>query len=150
MLRLEKQAQTSGTTANNFTNPVTYILTTNNDASTCSYVVTVNEILATPVTEDGTTTTSSIQAKWGAVSGASSYLLDVSTNSSFSSFLPGYQNKSLTSTSCIVNGLNYNTAYYYRVKAVASDQYFNSEYSTTKEVTTENVSWRGQYRNQQQ
>ena len=140
IVKVGETTQTSGTTANNFTNPVTYILTTNNDASTCSYVVTVNEILATPVTEDGTTTTSSIQAKWGAVSGASSYLLDVSTNSSFSSFLPGYQNKSLTSTSCIVNGLNYNTAYYYRVKAVASDQYFNSEYSTTKEVTTENVS----------
>ena len=139
IVKVGETTQTSGTTANNFTNPVTYILTTNNDASTCSYVVTVNEILATPVTEDGTTTTSSIQAKWGAVSGASSYLLDVSTNSSFSSFLPGYQNKSLTSTSCIVNGLNYNTAYYYRVKAVASDQYFNSEYSTTKEVTTENV-----------
>ncbi|HPZ02526.1 MAG TPA: hypothetical protein PLI24_07425, partial [Candidatus Cloacimonas sp.] len=68
-----------------------------------------------------------------------SYLLDVSTNSSFSSFLPGYQNKSLTSTSCIVNGLNYNTAYYYRVKAVASDPDLNSNYSTTKEVTTENV-----------
>ena len=140
IVKVGETTQTSGTTANNFTNPVTYILTTNNDASTCSYVVTVNEILATPVTEDGTTTTSSIQAKWGAVSGASSYLLDVSTNSSFSSFLPGYQNKSLTSTSCIVNGLNYNTAYYYRVKAVASDPDLNSNYSTTKEVTTENVS----------
>jgi len=139
IVKVGETTQTSGTTANNFTNPVTYILTTNNDASTCSYVVTVNEILATPVTEDGTTTTSSIQAKWGAVSGASSYLLDVSTNSSFSSFLPGYQNKSLTSTSCIVNGLNYNTAYYYRVKAVASDPDLNSNYSTTKEVTTENV-----------
>jgi len=139
IVKVGETTQTSGTTANNFTNPVTYILTTNNDASTCSYVVTVNEILATPVTEDGTTTTSSIQAKWGAVSGASSYLLDVSTNSSFSTFLPGYQNKSLTSTSCIVNGLNYNTAYYYRVKAVASDPDLNSNYSTTKEVTTENV-----------
>ncbi|HOM80066.1 MAG TPA: fibronectin type III domain-containing protein, partial [Candidatus Cloacimonas acidaminovorans] len=139
IVKVGTTTQTSGTTANNFTNPVIYTLTTSNDASTCSYTVTVNEILATPVTEDGTITTSSIQAKWGAVSGASSYLLDVSTNSSFSTFLPGYQNKSLTSTSCIVNGLNYNTAYYYRVKAVASDQYFNSEYSTTKEVTTENV-----------
>jgi len=139
IVKVGETTQTSGTTANNFTNPVIYTLTTSNDASTCSYTVTVNEILATPVTEDGTITTSSIQAKWGAVSGASSYLLDVSTNSSFSTFLPGYQNKSLTSTSCIVNGLNYNTAYYYRVKAVASDQYFNSEYSTTKEVTTENV-----------
>jgi len=140
IVKVGTTTQESGTTANNFTNPVTYTLTTSSDASTCSYVVTVNEKLATPVTEDGTKTTSSIQAKWGVVSGAVSYLLDVSTNSSFSSFLPGYQNKSLTSTSCIVNGLNYNTAYYYRVKAVASDQYFNSEYSTTKEVTTENVS----------
>ncbi|HPS60463.1 MAG TPA: FlgD immunoglobulin-like domain containing protein [Candidatus Cloacimonas sp.] len=140
IVKVGTTTQTSGTTANDFTDPVTYILTTSNDASTCSYVVTVNENLATPVTEDGTKTTSSIQAKWGVVSGAVSYLLDVSTNSSFSSFLPGYQDKSLTSTSCIVNGLNYNTAYYYRVKAVANDQYFNSEYSTTQEVTTESVS----------
>ncbi|MDD3605560.1 MAG: FlgD immunoglobulin-like domain containing protein [Candidatus Cloacimonas acidaminovorans] len=132
--------QTSGSTVNNFTNPVTYILTTSGDASTCSYVVTVNEKLPAPTTLDGNNTTSSIQAKWNAVSGAESYLLDVSTNSSFSGFLAGYENKSVTSTSWTVNGLSANTTYYYRVKAVASDQYFNSEYSTTKEVTTDNVS----------
>ncbi len=103
----------------------------------------------TPVTEDGTTTTSSIQAKWGAVLWCSAiYWMFLPTV--LFPVSPCYQNKSLTSTSCIVNGLNYNTAYYYRAKAVASDQYFNSEYSTTKEVTTENVSRRGQYRNQQQ
>ncbi len=47
IVKVGETIQTSGTTANNFTNPVTYILTTNNDASTCSYVVTVNEILHT-------------------------------------------------------------------------------------------------------
>ncbi|MEN6444618.1 MAG: FlgD immunoglobulin-like domain containing protein [Candidatus Cloacimonas sp.] len=132
--------QTSGTTANNFTNPVTYILTTSSDASTCSYVVTVYKMLATPTTQDGNITTSSIQAKWGSVSGVSNYLLDVSTNSGFSSFLPGYHDTSITSTSCTINGLNYNTTYYYRVKAVASDPDLNSNYSTTKSVTTNNVS----------
>jgi hypothetical protein len=142
IVKVGTTTQTSGETTNNFTNPVTYTLTTSNDASTCSYVVTVNEKLATPSPSivESNTTTSSFKIQWDAVSGAESYLLDVSTNSSFSSFLPGYQNKSLTSLSCIVNSLNYNTAYYYRVKAVASDQYFNSEYSTTQEVTTENVS----------
>lgn len=139
IVKVGETTQASGTTPNDFTGSVTYILTNSNDASTCSYVVTVYQRLATPTTLDGNITTSSIQAKWGAVSGASSYLLDVSTNNSFSTFLPGYQNKSLTNTMLTINGLSANTTYYYRVKAVASDPDLNSDYST-KAVTTNNVS----------
>jgi hypothetical protein len=119
-----------------------YDLTTSNDASTCSYEVTVKEKLATPSpsTIESNTTTSSFKIQWGSVSGAESYLLDVSTNSGFSSFLPDYQSKILTSTSCTVNGLSANTTYYYRVKAVdSSDPDLNSDYSNTIYVTTLNI-----------
>ncbi len=136
--------QASGTTVNNFTNSVIYKLTTtnSNDASTCSYEVTVKEKLATPSpsTIESNTTTSSFKIQWGSVSGAESYLLDVSTDGGFSSFLNGYHNKSLTTTSCTVNGLSANTTYYYRVKAIASDPDLNSNYSITKAVKTNDVS----------
>jgi hypothetical protein len=134
--------QASGTTANDFTDPVMYDLTTSNDASTCSYEVTVKEKLATPSpsTIESNTTTSSFKIQWGSVSGAESYLLDVSTDGGFSSFLNGYHNKSLTTTSCTVNGLSANTTYYYRVKAIASDPDLNSNYSITKAVKTNDVS----------
>ncbi|HPZ02289.1 MAG TPA: FlgD immunoglobulin-like domain containing protein, partial [Candidatus Cloacimonas sp.] len=134
--------QASGTTANDFTDPVMYDLTTSNDASTCSYEVTVKEKLATPSpsTIESNTTTSSFKIQWGSVSGAESYLLDVSTDGGFSSFLNGYHNKSLTTTSCTVNGLSANTTYYYRVKAVdSSDPDLNSDYSNTIYVTTLNI-----------
>ncbi|MDD3734680.1 MAG: FlgD immunoglobulin-like domain containing protein, partial [Candidatus Cloacimonetes bacterium] len=109
------------------------------------YEVTVKEKLATPSpsTIESNTTTSSFKIQWGSVSGAESYLLDVSTDGGFSSFLPDYQNKILASTStyCTINGLNHNTIYYYRVKAVDSnDPDLNSDYSITKSVTTNNVS----------
>jgi phosphodiesterase/alkaline phosphatase D-like protein len=52
------------------------------------------------------------------VSGASGYRLDVSTNSSFSTYLTGYQNLNVGNvTSRSVTGLNASTAYYYRVRA---------------------------------
>lgn len=144
IVKVEDTTQESGTTVNNFTNSVIYKLTTTNinDASTCSYEVAVKEKLATPSpsTIESNTTTSSFKIQWGSVSGAESYLLDVSTDGGFSSFLNGYHNKSLTTTSCTVNGLSANTTYYYRVKAVdSSDPDLNSDYSNTIYVTTLNI-----------
>jgi len=63
-------------------------------------------------------TASSFTANWGAVTGASNYTIDVSTSSSFSTILPGYNGLSAGNvTSFSVTGLNNATTYYYRVKA---------------------------------
>ena len=63
-------------------------------------------------------TTSSFTANWRSVSGATGYRLDVSTNKSFSSYVPGYQNLDVgNTTSYNVTGLSLNTTYYYRLRA---------------------------------
>ena len=57
-------------------------------------------------------------ANWGSVSGATGYRLDVSPNSSFSTYVAGYQNLNVGNTiSRSVTGLNPSTTYYYRVRA---------------------------------
>jgi len=63
-------------------------------------------------------TGTSFAANWNAVSNANSYLLDVSTNSSFSSYISGYNSLSVSGTTQSVSGLAVSTTYYYRVRAV--------------------------------
>jgi hypothetical protein len=70
--------------------------------------------VATAATGVGET---SFTANWNAFSGASYYLLDVSTSSSFSSFVGSYQNFVVISNSQVVSGLTANTTYYYRLRA---------------------------------
>ena len=60
----------------------------------------------------------SFTANWSSVSGATGYRLDVSRNSSFSTYVAGYQNLNVgNTTSRSVTGLNASTTYYYRVRA---------------------------------
>ena len=60
----------------------------------------------------------SFTANWSSVSGATGYRLDVSPNSSFSTYVAGYQNLNVGNTiSRSVTGLNASTTYYYRVRA---------------------------------
>ncbi len=60
----------------------------------------------------------SFTTNWSSVSGATGYRLDVSPNSSFSTYVAGYQNLNVgNTTSRSVSGLNASTTYYYRVRA---------------------------------
>lgn len=70
---------------------------------------------ATPATN---ITSNTFQANWSSVGGVTYYSLDVSTNSAFSSYLPGYQDLNIGNTTAYnVTGLTCNIAYYYRVRA---------------------------------
>jgi len=70
---------------------------------------------ATAVTATGFT------VNWGAVTGADSYLLDLSTENTFTTgLLSGYTGLSVTGTSQAVSGLTPSTTYYYRVRAVSN------------------------------
>ncbi|MFY7956648.1 MAG: fibronectin type III domain-containing protein, partial [Flavobacterium macrobrachii] len=76
----------------------------------------------------------SFTASWAPVTGATDYLIDVSTTNTFTSILPGYNNLSTAgATSIPVTGLNSVTTYYFRVRAVGSSCFF---YSATRTVTT--------------
>jgi hypothetical protein len=72
----------------------------------------VSVVVATSATGVGET---SFTANWNLYSGAQYYLLDVSTSSSFSSFI--LQNQVVSTNSYLVTGLTANTTYYYRVRA---------------------------------
>jgi hypothetical protein len=74
----------------------------------------VSVVTATVATGIGGT---SFTANWNAYTGAEYYLLDVSTSSSFSTFV--YQNQIVfaPTTTYVVIGLTENTTYYYRVRA---------------------------------
>jgi hypothetical protein len=78
----------------------------------------------------------SFTANWGSGFNATSYRLDVSTNSSFSTYVPGYQNLNVgNATSHSVTGLNASTAYYFRVHAYRGTMPCRN-YSSTVQVTT--------------
>jgi hypothetical protein len=71
---------------------------------------------AIPSVEMGPTH-SSFLASWDKVSGATGYRLDVSTSSSFSGYVSGYQDLDVGNvTNRIVSGLSSATTYYYRVR----------------------------------
>ncbi|MGA9996322.1 MAG: NF038122 family metalloprotease [Pyrinomonadaceae bacterium] len=66
-------------------------------------------------------TSSSFTANWSSSSGATGYRLDVSTSSTFGSYVSGYQDLDVGNVlSRSVTGLNSNTTYYYRVRAYNS------------------------------
>lgn len=64
--------------------------------------------------------TTSFTANWSNPGGATSYYLDVATDSGFTSFVTGYNNKSVSGTSDSVTGLTAGTTYYVRVRAVSA------------------------------
>lgn len=79
-------------------------------------------------------TATSFKVTWAQVTGAEKYLLDVSTNSNFSSTVTGFNKKEITATNASVTGLVKKTKYYYRVYAKKGTVL--SAASGTKEATT--------------
>lgn len=71
---------------------------------------------------------------WTAVAGANDYVIDVSTNNTFTAILPAYSGLSMGDvTSFNVTGLNPITTYYFRIRAVGISCSINS---TTVTATT--------------
>lgn len=85
-----------------------------------SNVISASTIPAPPVANGATAVSSSgFTANWAAVTGATAYLLDVSTDN-FVTFVSGYQLKSVTATSEVLTGLSQNTLYSYRVRVTTN------------------------------
>src|SRR5690349_14794164 len=80
-------------------------------------------------------TRTSFMATWDRVSGAKGYLLDVSTNSSFTSYLDGYHTLDVGDvTGRSVTGLKQGTTCYYRVRPYNAS--VTGSYSDVKTATT--------------
>lgn len=88
-----------------------------NGNSANSNVIAVTTLVAAPVATAATSLAlTGFTANWNAVSGATAYLLDVSTDN-FATFVAGNNGRNVTGTNAAVTGLTANTSYSYRVRA---------------------------------
>lgn len=122
-----------------FTNNTTYYtrIRANNGSGPSDYssYVTATTGNFTPTALPASTiTNSSFQANWVAVSGSSGYNLDVSTDNTFTSILPAYNNINVSGTNWSVTGLAACTNYFYRLRSVTPTGF--SKYSTIISATT--------------
>jgi hypothetical protein len=104
----------------NAQNGVTYYIAVDGfGGATGSIVLGWGQVPPAPTATAATNvTTSSFTANWNTSTGAAGYRLDASINSSFSSYVSGFQNLDVGNvTSRSVTGLSSNTTYYYRVRA---------------------------------
>ena len=98
-----------------------YLVRAYNDIGTSgnSNTIVLKTLLATPVAKTASVIfDTGFTANWNAVSGAIGYLLDVATDSGFSTMVPGYSNLDVGNvTSKAIIGLTVHKTYYYRVRA---------------------------------
>jgi len=102
-----------------------------------SYALTIidNDIPSPVATSATSITDDSFIANWNAASGITEYEFDLSTSSSFASFVDGYEAYPVSGTSLSVSELASNTIYYYRVRSLynngTSDNSNSIQLSTT-------------------
>ena len=105
------------------------------ESQTATEFPSVTEMPAQGEIEVPSPTRASFMASWDSASDAIGYLLDVSTNNSFSSYVNGYHNLDVGNlTGRVVTGLNPGTTYYYRVRAYNASG--SGRYSDAMSVTT--------------
>lgn len=93
-------------------------------------------ILPLPIATDATQINAvKLTANWNKVTGASSYEIDVALDKEFTLFVRNFQDKKVYNNSIVVDGLESNTTYYYRIRANISNQ--TSKNSNVIEVVTE-------------
>ncbi len=101
-----------------------------NGISNVSSTITVTTAPVPPIASDASVITQNgFTANWSVVSGANKYLLEVSLTSNFSSFIPGYNPKTILTNSEAVTGLLSGTLYYYRVRS--GNDFGESDFSAT-------------------
>ncbi len=145
-------APITGATVTSYTTPVLSAVTYFYCISTCtlsgltatSSTVTVNVNAVGPAAPVASAATAagftSFTANWAATTGATSYFLDVSTNSGFTTLLPSYNNLNVGNVlTRSVTGLTSATTYYYRVRA--SNACGTSVSSGNITATTLTMSW---------
>jgi FG-GAP-like repeat len=109
---------------------------TRSESETALEFPNTNEFPSESETVPPPPTRSSFMATWPSVTGAKGYLLDVSTSSSFDSFVDGYHDLDVgDATGRVVTGLSRGTTYYYRVRAYDATAAIG--YSGTAAMTTE-------------
>jgi len=90
-----------------------------NDYSMYSPYLTVTTDMPTAVATSATSiTTTGFTANWQPASGITNFQFDLSTSNTFNTFVTGYNSLAVTSASLNINALDYNTIYYYRIRAV--------------------------------
>ncbi|MDW7691050.1 LamG-like jellyroll fold domain-containing protein [Flammeovirgaceae bacterium SG7u.111] len=72
--------------------------------------------------EPGQVTSTTFEAKWSKIIGYETYWLEVATDESFSNIVDEYSNKEVADTTILVEGLDVNQSYYYRVSAWKAGQ----------------------------
>jgi hypothetical protein len=103
------------------------------DVSASSNVISVTTLTAPTAIAASSVAATSFTANWNALTGATSYRLDVSTDN-FSTFVAGFSDLTVGATSQSVTGLAPATTYQYRVRAIIGGQ--ASASSSTVSVTT--------------
>ena len=96
--------------------------------------------VATAATKNAGDASGAFNANWNAVTGATSYRLDVATDRNFTNILSDYNNKDVRDvTSVAVSGssINANTTYYYRVRAVNN----NGQSISSNRISTDLPDW---------
>jgi hypothetical protein len=103
-------------------------------ANSSALTATTTLAIAAPVAAAATQINSSgFTANWAAVTGATGYQLDISSDN-FANYVTGYNSKAITGVTDTVTGLTASTAYKYRVRATNANG--TSANSNSIDVTT--------------